>query len=413
MPALPAMNQEPAFLKADHALCASRERLMGERLIRGPPPPPRPNPAELGKGPVQLFEHGPEDIIDRHPTLRISSLHSYPPHMKGPIIVGGIVGLLGVLVLAVTMTPAAEEPAPSSVPGRPDPFATLDEKRAPSAIVDPILPATTTVDLPRRDGPPKAAPRLLTEEAVTYKKTVLPIQTSIPAAFRDAGLSDLLDTVDDILIGRLDVYAHLIPGTRLILWQRDDSALVGLQLALTWGTLTVGYYGGEYAPKGWYDEQGYNLKGPILGRPLQLSKVTSTFGQRLHPITKEERLHKGTDYGVPEGTPVHVVADGEVKEAGFSASAGNYVKLFHDRGYESWYLHLSSIDPAIRKGARVTQNQTLGLSGNTGASTGPHLHYELRRDGVAMDNNKTLPLPSIALGPLATPAHKALLQTLR
>jgi murein DD-endopeptidase MepM/ murein hydrolase activator NlpD len=280
-------------------------------------------------------------------------------------------------------------------------------------MVDPILPATPTVPPPRKDGPPQAAPRLLTEEHVTYKRTVLPIQTSITAAFREAGLSDLLDTVDDILIGRLDIYAHLIPGTRLILWQREDGTLTGLQLALSWGTLTVANYGGEYAPKGWYDEQGYNLQGPILGRPLQLSRITSTFGQRLHPITKDERLHKGTDYGVAIGTPVHVVADGEVTEAAFSTSAGNYVKLLHDRGYESWYLHLSSIDPAVKKGARVKQHQVLGLSGNTGASTGPHLHYELRRDGVAMDNNKTLPLPSIALGPLATPAHKALLSNLR
>jgi murein DD-endopeptidase MepM/ murein hydrolase activator NlpD len=121
---------------------------------------------------------------------------------------------------------------------------------------------------------------------------------------------------------------------------------------------------------------------PIKGAP-----VTSTFGMRFHPILHILRLHAGIDFGAPIGSVVRAVADGKVEIAGPVSGFGNHVRLQH-KGFETSYSHLSEIPANITPGATVTEGQTIGLSGNTGLSTGPHLHFEYYVDRVAVD-----PLP--------------------
>jgi murein DD-endopeptidase MepM/ murein hydrolase activator NlpD len=121
---------------------------------------------------------------------------------------------------------------------------------------------------------------------------------------------------------------------------------------------------------------------PIKGAP-----VTSTFGMRFHPILHILRLHAGIDFGAPIGSPVRVIADGKVEIAGPVQGFGNHIRVQH-KGFESSYSHLSEIPANITVGATVTQGQVIALSGNTGLSTGPHLHFEYYLDHVAVD-----PLP--------------------
>jgi murein DD-endopeptidase MepM/ murein hydrolase activator NlpD len=121
---------------------------------------------------------------------------------------------------------------------------------------------------------------------------------------------------------------------------------------------------------------------PIKGAP-----VTSTFGMRFHPILHILRLHAGIDFGAAIGSVVRAVADGKVEIAGPVSGFGNHIRLQH-KGFETSYSHLSEIPASIVPGALVTQGQTIALSGNTGLSTGPHLHFEYYLDRVAVD-----PLP--------------------
>jgi murein DD-endopeptidase MepM/ murein hydrolase activator NlpD len=120
-----------------------------------------------------------------------------------------------------------------------------------------------------------------------------------------------------------------------------------------------------------------DLTSPLSG------PITSDFGNRIHPITGEEKFHAGIDIGASEGTPVGAAGAGEVTMAGWNGGYGNCVMIDHGNGLESLYGHLSAIMVSV--GDLVTQLQTIGLVGSTGDSTGPHLHFELRQDGTPID----------------------------
>src|ERR1700722_2217835 len=131
-----------------------------------------------------------------------------------------------------------------------------------------------------------------------------------------------------------------------------------------------------------------------LGRifaPIRGAPVTSLFGMRFHPILHILRLHAGIDFGAPVGSPVRAVADGKVEIAGPVSGFGNHVRLQH-KGFETSYSHLSEISAGVAVGATVAQGQVIALSGNTGLSTGPHLHFEYYLDRVAVD-----PMPHMGI----------------
>jgi murein DD-endopeptidase MepM/ murein hydrolase activator NlpD len=133
---------------------------------------------------------------------------------------------------------------------------------------------------------------------------------------------------------------------------------------------------------GYFDEQGRSLRKFFLRSPLKFEPViTSGFsGRRFHPVLHDYRAHQGVDYRAPTGAPVVAVASGTVVFAGTSGGSGRMVHLRHANGFESQYLHLSSI--AVRAGSRINQGDLIGRVGSTGLATGPHLHYALRRNGV-------------------------------
>jgi murein DD-endopeptidase MepM/ murein hydrolase activator NlpD len=132
---------------------------------------------------------------------------------------------------------------------------------------------------------------------------------------------------------------------------------------------------------GYYDANGRSLKRFFLKSPLKFEpRVTSHFSySRRHPVLNVRRAHLGVDYAAPIGAPVVAVSNGVVARAGFSGDAGRLVAVRHSSGYESLYLHLSSV--AVRVGQRVSQGELVGRVGSSGLSTGPHLDYRLRKNG--------------------------------
>lgn len=137
----------------------------------------------------------------------------------------------------------------------------------------------------------------------------------------------------------------------------------------------------------WYDEEGRSLKRQFLKSPLPFDpRITSRFSlRRFHPVHRTYRAHLGVDYGAPYGTPVLAAADGVVAFVGTSGDAGRMVRIRHTGGYQTAYLHLSSFGPGIREGVRVSQSQTIGRVGSTGASTGPHLDYRILKNDRYVD----------------------------
>jgi len=135
----------------------------------------------------------------------------------------------------------------------------------------------------------------------------------------------------------------------------------------------------------YYDFEGNSLRGAFLRTALEFSRISSTFGMRMHPIHKKWVGHKGVDYAAPRGTPIHATADGTVAFAGVQNGYGNVVILQHYGKYSTVYAHQSRIAPGIKKGAKVSQGQLIGYVGSTGWATGPHLHYELRIAGTPVN----------------------------
>ena len=119
----------------------------------------------------------------------------------------------------------------------------------------------------------------------------------------------------------------------------------------------------------------------LLRTPLNMSRISSRFGLRRHPVLGFTRLHAGIDFAAPPGTPILAAGAGRVVEAGPNGGYGRWVKISHDGGLATGYAHMSRIAPGVRRSARVRQGQVIGFVGSSGLSTGPHLHFELHRNG--------------------------------
>lgn len=139
-------------------------------------------------------------------------------------------------------------------------------------------------------------------------------------------------------------------------------------------------------PKGvvdYFDEKGMALKRTLHRKPLafQKARISSPFGRRRHPIYKDLRIHWGVDYAAPRGTAVFAAGDGVVQVSKYNGGYGNYVKIRHNSEYSTAYGHMHRFASGIKPGVRVKQGQIIGYVGNTGKSTGPHLHYEVVKNG--------------------------------
>lgn len=131
----------------------------------------------------------------------------------------------------------------------------------------------------------------------------------------------------------------------------------------------------------YYDENGVSSKKPLMRTPIDGARISSGFGMRRHPILGYSKMHTGTDFAAPAGTPIYAAGDGRIDFAGRNGGYGNYVRLKHDNGVKTAYAHMKRIAKGIKKGRRVRQGQVIGFVGSTGRTTGAHLHYEITING--------------------------------
>ena len=153
------------------------------------------------------------------------------------------------------------------------------------------------------------------------------------------------------------------------------------------------YYYDEKGSEGHYDKSGKSIKKALMKTPINGARLSSPFGMRKHPIDGFNKMHKGTDFAAPMGTPIMASGDGVIKKAGWCGGGGNCVVIRHNSTYQTVYAHMSKFAKSIRNGVRVKQGQIIGFVGSTGKSTGPHLHYEVIVNGKKINSQK-LKLPS-------------------
>ena len=153
------------------------------------------------------------------------------------------------------------------------------------------------------------------------------------------------------------------------------------------------YYFDSKKNQGHYDKSGKSVQKALMKTPINGARLSSSFGMRKHPIDGFNKMHRGTDFAAPTGTPIMASGNGVIKKAGWCGGGGNCVVIKHNSTYQTVYAHMSKFARGIRKGTRVKQGQTIGYVGSTGKSTGPHLHYEVIFNGKRI-NSQTLKLPS-------------------
>ncbi len=233
---------------------------------------------------------------------------------------------------------------------------------------------------------------IITRETQARERSVaLTIDSSLFLAGDRAGLSDgIIMELAAILGGVIDFALDPRRGDEIIILFEEnfldgEKFSDGNILAASFnnnGRIVEAYrYTDSSGDTGYFDADGVSMRKAFLKAPLDFTRVSSSFNpNRLHPIYKTKRPHRGTDYAAPRGTPVYAAGDGRIVEAGYTPSNGNYVFIQHGEGFKTHYLHLNK--KRVKRGDRVTQGQVIGTVGSTGAATGPHLHYEFLVNGV-------------------------------
>jgi murein DD-endopeptidase MepM/ murein hydrolase activator NlpD len=192
-------------------------------------------------------------------------------------------------------------------------------------------------------------------------------------------------------------FSHTQPGDKfkLLFEQKNisgESVGSGQVYAVSYQREGKDYYAFWYddgTTKGFYDAEGATSRKGFLKSPLKFSRISSKFNyKRFHPILKTVRPHLGTDYAAPTGTPIYAIGDGVVQEAAYGKGNGNYVKIKHDKMYETQYLHMSRFAKGVRRGTKVMQGQVIGYVGSTGLATGPHVCFRFWKNGKQVNHLK-------------------------
>ena len=173
---------------------------------------------------------------------------------------------------------------------------------------------------------------------------------------------------------------------------RDVGNILFANLELS-GIDNVLYYFDYENHEGHYDEAGKSNRKFLMKTPINGARLSSSFGMRKHPIDGFNKMHRGTDFAAPEGTPIMASGDGRVTKVGWCGGGGNCVKIKHNSTYQTIYAHMLKFASGVKTGTRVKQGQIIGFVGSTGKSTGPHLHYEVIENGKHINSQK-LKLPS-------------------
>ena len=153
------------------------------------------------------------------------------------------------------------------------------------------------------------------------------------------------------------------------------------------------YYFDKKGSEGHFDQNGKSVEKALMKTPINGARLSSAFGMRKHPIDGYNKMHRGTDFAAPMGTPIMASGSGIITRARWCGGGGNCVKIKHNSTYETIYAHMKNFARGIKEGARIKQGQIIGYVGSTGKSTGPHLHYEVVKNGKKINSQK-LKLPS-------------------
>jgi len=240
------------------------------------------------------------------------------------------------------------------------------------------------------------------------------IDQSLWVSMSEQGLPmDLIASMENALGWSVDFY-HIQKGDAFqLIYERKyvDGQPLGIQ-RLVGARYTSGntvynsilYKGTQY--EGYFDLEGRPMKKAFLKAPVEYARISSRFNlRRFHPILKRTKAHFGTDYAAPCGTPIRAVADGRITASCYKSGNGNFVKIKHDKTYETQYLHMSRFGPGIRPGTLVKQGQTIGYVGQTGLATGCHVCFRFWKNGKQVDPLREKMPPPAAMDPSQLPGY--------
>jgi murein DD-endopeptidase MepM/ murein hydrolase activator NlpD len=320
----------------------------------------------------------------------------------GPLwdCLGAILGHGQQQAVAVLPLPAASAPAelPTTLLPSPAEDVELSAALPPSTARVPLpkpamlaeVPAVqpVTTDPVRELGHPRerATVRVAGEISASFYKAAR--RAALPAAAVDELVKLLSWDVDfqrDLQPGdRFEVLVEGPTDARGSILRSESLAYVALQLRDR-RRIEAYRYTDRDGRTGYYDGEGRPLRKWLLRTPVDGARLSSLFGPRRHPVLRFTRMHKGIDFAAPTGTPVLAAAEGQIEFQGRNRGYGKYVRIRHSGGYSTAYAHLSRFAAGLGPGKRVQQGQVVGYVGSTGLSTGPHLHYEVLKDGVQVN----------------------------
>jgi hypothetical protein len=292
-----------------------------------------------------------------------------------------------------------------------------------SVVVAPFVGEGVTIA--RTSGNSALAPTPANEPTFVAREGGLPgtrvrvavrcgVRGSLEDSLRRCGEGEALaGMVDQLLSDRLaePVELHTGDEVRLVVDKLVDGEMLVRYLrlvALQWRPAaaqpgdparTAYWFDGAATAAGYHGRDGRSLEALFLRQPLQVGHTTSGFGMRVHPVLHTLKAHYGVDFGAPRGTPVYAASDGWLVSAGRAGAAGNLVKLRHAHGWASEYMHLQRFVGSLERGDRVAKGQLIGYVGSTGRTTGPHLHFGVKRHGRYVDpqslgDELRLPVPA-------------------
>ena len=229
---------------------------------------------------------------------------------------------------------------------------------------------------------------------------------------------EVIDAYVDLFSGRVEFRRDLQPGDEFTIIYNEkrleSGDLIGpgdiqaASLMINGEIMAAVRHQGADGTWRYFDELGESLAKTFLRYPVSFSRISSVFSSsRFHPVLKKRRAHNGVDFAAPTGTPVRAVADGVVTLAGWAGGGGRTIKLTHGSRYATAYLHLSQINPKVKKGVRVKRGEIIGKVGASGLATGPHLHFSFYDRGTYVDPLSTK-LPRMDEGPGAKISKESL-----
>jgi murein DD-endopeptidase MepM/ murein hydrolase activator NlpD len=264
------------------------------------------------------------------------------------------------------------------------------------------------IELVRADDGRFEAQRLERPTLVEERLIEAEVRSSLHAAATAAGMPPaVLARVVRIFSWDVDYQRETRPGDRMtVLFERErvrggpvigtgDIRYARLEIG---GRVLEAFHHGRHGEAGeFFDRNGHSLRKFLLRTPVSGARMSSGFGMRRHPILGYTRMHRGVDFAAPTGTPIYAAGAGRLVQVGRNGGYGNYIRIQHGNTYATAYAHLSRFADGMRPGRRVKQGEVIGYVGSTGRSTGPHLHFEVHKNGSQVDPLKLAQPPAAKL----------------